>query len=121
MDALCMARRPTMPTRAAAAPVITIQWTQLPEWKLLVRYNLRFFVQVGHETTYRISLYSFRFRGNYFFLDLEIWREVTEHNCAETIQGRKLYEEIQYSFIGNHLFSPLNHVTIRPAEIIKPL
>ena len=31
-----MARRPTMPTRAAAAPVITIQWTQLPEWKLLV-------------------------------------------------------------------------------------
>ena len=48
---------------------------------------------------YRISSYSFR--GNYSFFDLEIQRlqyirpKVTLHKCAETIQGRKLYEEIR--------------------------
>ena len=41
------------------------------------------------------------FRRNYSFLDLEIQRsqyirpKVTVHKCAETIQGRKLYEEIR--------------------------
>ena len=49
---------------------------------------------------YRISSYSFR--GNYSFLNLEIQRsqyirpKVTVYKCAETIQGRKLYEEIRY-------------------------
>ena len=43
---------------------------------------------------------SYSFRGNYSFLNLEIQRsqyirlKVTVHKCAETIQGRKLYEEI---------------------------
>ena len=52
--------------------------------------------------TYRTS--SYRFRGNYSFLYLEIQRsqyirpKVTVHKCAETIQGRKLYEEIWYLF-----------------------
>ena len=42
------------------------------------------------------------FRGNYSFLDLEIQRsqyirpKVTVNKCAETIQGRKVYEEIRY-------------------------
>jgi hypothetical protein len=50
--------------------------------------------------TYRISSYSFR--GNYSFLDFEILKlqyirpKVTVHKGAETIQGRKLYEEIRY-------------------------
>ena len=50
---------------------------------------------------YRISSYSFR--GNYSFLDLEIQRsqyirpKVTVHKGAETIQGRKLYEELWYA------------------------
>ena len=50
--------------------------------------------------SYRISSYSFC--GNYSFLNLEIrWSQyirpkVTVHKCAETIQGRKLYEEIRY-------------------------
>ena len=50
---------------------------------------------------YRISSYSFR--GNYSFLNLEIQEsqyirpKVTVHKGAETIQGRKLYEEIWYS------------------------
>ena len=50
--------------------------------------------------TYRISSYSFR--GNYSFLNLEIQRsqyirpKVTVHKGAETIQGRKLYEDIRY-------------------------
>ena len=41
-------------------------------------------------------------RGNYSFLNLDFKRlqyirlKVTVHKCAETIQGRKLYEEIQY-------------------------
>ena len=49
---------------------------------------------------YRISSYSFR--GNYSFLNLEIQTsqyirpKVTVHKCAETIQGRKSYEEIRY-------------------------
>ena len=40
--------------------------------------------------------------GNYSFLNLEIQRsqyirpKVTVHKGAETIQGRKLYEEIRY-------------------------
>ena len=38
---------------------------------------------------YRISSYSFR--GNYSFLNLTLL-----HTGAETIQGRKLYEEIRY-------------------------
>ena len=54
----------------------------------------------AHKENYSISSYSFR--GNYSFLDLEIQRsqyirpKVTVHKCAETIQGRKLYEEIRY-------------------------
>ena len=49
---------------------------------------------------YHISSYSFY--GNYSFLNLEIQRsqyirpKVTVHICAETIQGRKLYEEVRY-------------------------
>ena len=56
---------------------------------------------------YRIS--SYNFRGNYSFLNFEIQMsqyirpKVTVHKGAETIQekklgiqGRKLYEEIQY-------------------------
>ena len=49
---------------------------------------------------YRVSSYSFH--GNYSFLNLEIQRlqyirpKVIVHNCAETIQGRKLYEEMRY-------------------------
>ena len=52
-----------------------------------------------YKIEYRISSYSFR--GNYSFLDLEIQRsqyirpKVTVHKRAETIQGRKLYEEIR--------------------------
>ena len=52
---------------------------------------------------YRISSYSFR--GSYSFLNLEIQRsqyiksKVTLHKGVETIQGRKLYEEIRY--VGN--------------------
>ena len=51
------------------------------------------------KTLYRISSYSFR--GNYTFLNLEIQRsqkirpKVTVQKGAETIQGRKLYEEIR--------------------------
>ena len=50
-------------------------------------------------TTYLISSYSFR--RNYSFLNTKIQRsqyikpKVTVHKCAETIQGRKLYEEIR--------------------------
>ena len=39
---------------------------------------------------------------HYYFLDLKIQRsqykrpKVTVHKCAETIQGRELYEEIRY-------------------------
>ena len=49
---------------------------------------------------YRISSYSFH--RNYTFLNLEIQRsqkirpKVTVQKGAETIQGRKLYEEIRY-------------------------
>ena len=49
---------------------------------------------------YRISSYGFR--GNYSFFNLEIQRsqyirpKVTVHKGAETIQRRKLYEEIRY-------------------------
>ena len=52
------------------------------------------------QNRYRISSYSFR--GNYSFLSFEIQRshyispKVTVHKGAETIQGRKLYEEIRY-------------------------
>ena len=51
---------------------------------------------------YRISSYSFRGNWNYSFLNLEIQRsqyimpKVTVHKGEETIQGRKLYEEIRY-------------------------
>ena len=50
--------------------------------------------------TYRISSYSFR--GNYSLLTLEIQRSryirpnFTVHNCAETIQGRKLFKGRNY-------------------------
>ena len=73
--------------------------------------NLSFFCQIHHhkktrkqENCYiacrnRISSYSFR--GNYSFLNLEIQRyirpKVTVRKGAETIQGRKLYEEVRYS------------------------
>ena len=59
--------------------------------------------------TYRISSYSFR--GNYSVLDLEIQRsqyirlKVTVNKCAETIQGRKLYEEIRYVEVGVNEFA----------------
>ena len=55
----------------------------------------------GSYTLYRNSSYSFG--GNYFSLNLEIQKsqyirpKVTVHKCAEIIQGRKLYEEIQYT------------------------
>ena len=55
--------------------------------------------QLELSQTYRISSYSFR--GNYSFLNLEIQRsqymrpKVTVHKCAETIQGRKLHEQIR--------------------------
>ena len=56
--------------------------------------------------TYPISSYSFR--GNYSLLNLKIQRsqyirpKVKVHKGAETIQGRKLYEEIWYViFIEN--------------------
>jgi hypothetical protein len=45
---------------------------------------------------------SYSVRGNYSFLNLEIQSsqyirpKVTVHKGAETIQGRKLYEEIRY-------------------------
>ena len=50
------------------------------------------------ETGFRIS--SYNFRGNYSFLNLEIQRshyirpKVTVNKGSETIQERKLYEEI---------------------------
>ena len=50
---------------------------------------------------YSISSYSFR--GNYSFLNLEIQSsqykrpKVIVHKGAETIQGRKRYEEIRYA------------------------
>ena len=60
---------------------------------------------------YRISSYSFL--GNYSFLNLEIQRsqyirpnKVTVHKCAETIQGRKLYEEIRYLLYASCDFMP---------------
>ena len=110
-----------MPTRAAAAPVITIQWTQLPEWKLLVRYNLRFFVQVGHETTYRISLYSFRFRGNYFFFWIYKFGERSPNIIVRKLfKGGNYMRKYSIHSLEIIIFS-LNHVTVRPAEIIKPL
>ena len=62
--------------------------------------------KVKEKSRYRISSYSFR--GNYSFLNLEIQRpqyirpKVTVHKCAETIQGRKLYEEIRY--LNKYLF-----------------
>ena len=57
--------------------------------------------QIFKPNNYCISSYSFH--GNYSFLNLEIQRsqyirpKVTVHKGAETIQGRKLYEEIRYS------------------------
>ena len=59
---------------------------------------------------YRISSYSFR--GNYSFLNLKIQRsqyirpKITVHKCAETIQRRKLYEEIRY--ISTYRISPFS-------------
>ena len=54
------------------------------------------------QTMYRISSYSFR--GNYSFLNLTLCTVTFDHStyrCGnysreETIQGRKLYEEIRY-------------------------
>ena len=64
-------------------------------------FGLLFSLITVHTTnTYRISSYSFC--GNHSFLNLEIQRsqyirpKVTVYRCAETIQGRKLYEEIRY-------------------------
>ena len=65
----------------------------------LTRFSLPWIPLPGF-LAYRISSYSFR--GNYSFLNLEIQRshyirpKVTVHKCLETIQGRKLYEEIHY-------------------------
>ena len=70
--------------------------------------------------TYRISSYSFR--GNYSFLNLKI--VANSNSCrnisisylrnlffaAETIQGRKLYEEIRYfqhTFLKVSILAPL--------------
>ena len=57
-------------------------------------------LKLASKFEYRISSYSFR--GNYSFLNLEIQRSqnirpnVIVHKGAETIQGRKLHEEIRY-------------------------
>ena len=47
-----------------------------------------------HDLKTKNEFFSYSFPGNYSFLDLEIQRSV--HKCAETIQGRKLYEEMRY-------------------------
>ena len=68
---------------------------------MLSRVRTRFFDQVGQETMYRISANSFR--GNYSFLNLTLCTVTFDHStyrCGnysreETIQGRKLYEEIR--------------------------
>ena len=63
------------------------------------KYVVKTQIVHNEKKNYRISSYSFR--GNYSFFDLEIQRsqyissKVTVHKCAETIQGRKLYEEIR--------------------------
>ena len=55
---------------------------------------------LGEKYVYRISSYTFR--GNYWFLNLEIQRsqyvrpKVTVHKGAETIQGRKLFKGGNY-------------------------
>ena len=59
-----------------------------------------------------LCISSYSFRGNYSFLNLEIQRsqyirpKVTVHKGAETIQGRKLYKEIRYSFVHNFVARP---------------
>ena len=60
----------------------------------------RFFYQVGHETTYRISANSFR--GNYSFLEVGV-RQVFKggnYSREETIQRRKLL--LFYFFVRIH-------------------
>ena len=67
---------------------------------LFMNENSHIMTTIGTNFDQRISSYGFR--GNYSFLDLGIQRsqyrrpKVTVHKCAETIQGRKLYEEIRY-------------------------
>ena len=74
-----------------------LSWNQKP--KISLWFYLFWFDFTLSGYRYRISSYSFR--RNYSFLDLEIQRsqyirpKVTVHKCAETIQGRKLYEEIR--------------------------
>ena len=59
--------------------------------------------QTHYKANYRISSYSFR--GNYSFLNLTLCTVTFDHStyrCGnysreETIQGRKLYEEIRYN------------------------
>ena len=52
---------------------------------------------------FRYHISSYTFCGNYFFLHLEIQRsqyispKITVHKGEETIQERKLYEEIRYT------------------------
>ena len=49
--------------------------------------------------------HTYSFRGNYTFLNLEIQRsqyirpKFTVHKGVQTIQGRKLYEEIRYAYL----------------------
>ena len=76
-----------------------IKQTVVLLWKLLCHALIYLAVSGKYFFNYRISLYSFR--GNYSFLDLGIQRsqyirpKITVHKCAETIQGRKLYEEMR--------------------------
>ena len=83
-------KQPNAPARSICTAKSSKQLNSMMVWKLAT-------CNLG----YRISSYSFR--GNYSFLNLEIQRSQyirpkdTVHKGAETIQGRKLYEEIRYT------------------------
>ena len=87
--------------------------------KLLHNVYFARYIYCTQISKYRI--YSYSFRGNYSFLNLEIQRsqyirpKVTVHKGAETIQGRKLfkggnyiYEEIRY--VLSRTFQNANHI-----------
>ena len=75
------------------------------KWHVIVNKFAPAFMQIVQLMSLENNLPYFlipSFHGNYSFLNLEIKRsqytrpKVTVHKGAETIQGRKLYEEIRY-------------------------
>ena len=82
----------------------------LSELKVLPSFCFAFKIPDDMAASNNYHIYLNSFRRNYSFLNLEIQRsqyirpKVTVHKAAETIQGRKLYEEIRYFILtDSHL------------------